>query len=79
MSASAVSKKIFDIKATEDKTNISTPMLSVSGKVGYVGGYRYGLHRGGRTFGGLGLQGQPYGFQREVFLNGNTYLESMLD
>ena len=27
-----------------------------------------GLCRGGRTFGGLGLQGQPDGFQREIFL-----------
>ena len=32
VSASAVSKPIFDIKTTEDKTNISTPMLSGSGK-----------------------------------------------
>ena len=32
MSASAVSKSIFDIKATEDNRNISTPMLSGSGK-----------------------------------------------
>ena len=32
MSASDVSKPIFDIKATEYKTNISTPMLSGSGK-----------------------------------------------
>ena len=32
VSASTVSKPIFDIKATEDKNNISTPMLSVSGK-----------------------------------------------
>ena len=28
----AISKPIFDNKATEDKTNISTPMLSVSGR-----------------------------------------------
>ena len=32
MSASAVSKPIFDIKATENKTKIYTPMFSVSGK-----------------------------------------------
>ena len=32
LSASAVSKPIFDIKATEDKNKISTPMLSESGK-----------------------------------------------
>ena len=32
VSASAVSKPIFDIKATDDKTKISTPMLSGSGK-----------------------------------------------
>ena len=32
VSASAISKPIFEIKATEDNTNISTPMLSVSGK-----------------------------------------------
>ena len=32
MSASDVSKPIFDIKATEYKTNISTPMLPGSGK-----------------------------------------------
>ena len=32
MSASAVSKPIFEIKATEERTNISTPMLSGSGK-----------------------------------------------
>ena len=32
MSAYAVSKPIFEIKDTEDNTNISTPMLSVSGK-----------------------------------------------
>ena len=32
MSASVVSKPIFYIKVTEDKTNISTPMLSGSGK-----------------------------------------------
>ena len=32
MSAYAVSKPIFDIKATEDKTKISTPLLSVSDK-----------------------------------------------
>ena len=37
MSASAVSKPIFDINATEDKTNISTPMLSGSGK--HVGSF----------------------------------------
>ena len=30
--ASVVSNPIFDIKATEDKSNISTPMLSGSGK-----------------------------------------------
>ena len=32
MISSALSKTIFEIKATEDKTNISTPMLSGSGK-----------------------------------------------
>ena len=32
VSASAVSKPIFEIKATEDNTNISTHMLSVSDK-----------------------------------------------
>ena len=32
MSSSAVIKPIFEIRATEDKNNISTPMLSVSGK-----------------------------------------------
>ena len=32
MSASPISKSIFEIKATEDKTNIYTPMFSVSGK-----------------------------------------------
>ena len=32
LSASAVSKPIFYIKVTEDKTNISIPMLSGSGK-----------------------------------------------
>ena len=32
VSASDVSKKIFDINNTEDKTNISTPILSGSGK-----------------------------------------------
>ena len=32
VSASAVGKPIFEIKATEDKTNISTPMLYGSGK-----------------------------------------------
>ena len=32
VSASVVSYTIFDIKATEDKTNISTPMLYWSGK-----------------------------------------------
>ena len=32
MSASAVSNPVFEIKATEYKTNISTPMLSGSGK-----------------------------------------------
>ena len=31
-SASAVSKPIFEIKATEDMINIYTPMLSGSGK-----------------------------------------------
>ena len=31
-SASAVSKKIFEIKATEDNTKITKPMLSGSGK-----------------------------------------------
>ena len=30
--ASAVSKPIFEINSSEDKTNISTPMLSGSGK-----------------------------------------------
>ena len=32
MSTYSVSKTIFEIKATEYKTNISTPMLSGSGK-----------------------------------------------
>ena len=32
VSASDVNKPIFEIKATEDNTNISTPMLSGSGK-----------------------------------------------
>ena len=32
MIASAVNKPIFEIKATDDKTKISTPMLSGSGK-----------------------------------------------
>ena len=32
MSASAVSNPIFEIKATEDKTDIFTPMLSGSDK-----------------------------------------------
>ena len=32
LSSSVVGKPIFDIKATEDKTKISTPMLSGSGK-----------------------------------------------
>ena len=32
MSASDVNKPIFEIKATEDNTNISTPMLYGSGK-----------------------------------------------
>ena len=32
VSVSAVSKLIFEIKATADNTNISTPMLSISGK-----------------------------------------------
>ena len=35
VSASAFSKPIFEIKATEDKTNISTPMLYGSGKISY--------------------------------------------
>ena len=35
VSASAVSKPIFEIKATECKTNIYTPMLSESGKTSY--------------------------------------------
>ena len=34
-SASAVSKPIFDIKAIEEKTNIYTPMLSISVKKSY--------------------------------------------
>ena len=33
MSASAGSKPIFGIKATEDNTKITTPMFSVSGKI----------------------------------------------
>ena len=38
VSASVVSNPIFEINATEDKTNICTPMLSGSGKnVGYFG------------------------------------------
>ena len=32
VSASAVSKQILEAKATEDKTKISTPILSGSGK-----------------------------------------------
>ena len=32
VSASVVNKPIFDIKATEENTNISTPMLSRTGK-----------------------------------------------
>ena len=32
VSASAVSKPIFEIKATEEKSNISSPMFSGSGK-----------------------------------------------
>ena len=32
VSASSISKPIFDIKATENKTNISTPLLSGSVK-----------------------------------------------
>ena len=32
VSASTGSKQVFDIKSTEDKTNISKPLLSVSGK-----------------------------------------------
>ena len=32
VSASVDGKPIFEIKATEDKTKISTPMLSASGK-----------------------------------------------
>ena len=32
MSASAVSRPIFEIKDTEDKTKITTPMMSGSGK-----------------------------------------------
>ena len=39
MSVSAVSKPIFKIKATEDKTKISTPMLSGSGKKVVYFGY----------------------------------------
>ena len=35
MSASAVSKKIFVIKVTDENNNISTPMLSESGKTSY--------------------------------------------
>ena len=35
-SASALSKPIFDINATENKTNIFTPMLSGSGKTSYT-------------------------------------------
>ena len=77
VSASAVSKKIFDIKATEDKTNISTPMLSGSGKVGYVGGYRSGLRRGVRKFGGLGLQGKPDGYSVRNMFEGSFTEEGM--
>ena len=36
VSASTVSKPIFDIKTTEDNTKITTPMLSVSGKTFYT-------------------------------------------
>ena len=39
MSASDVSKPIFEIKATEDSNNISTPMLSVSVKKVLYFGY----------------------------------------
>ena len=35
VSASTVSKPIFDINATKENTNISTPILSVSGKTSY--------------------------------------------
>ena len=35
VSDTPVSKPIFDIKATEDKTKISTIMLSGSGKISY--------------------------------------------
>ena len=35
MNESAVSKPIFYIKATEEKTKVSTPMFSVSGKISY--------------------------------------------
>ena len=36
VSASALSKPIFDIKATDDKNKISTPMLSESVKTSYL-------------------------------------------
>ena len=36
MSTYSVSKTIFEIKVTEDKSNISTPMLSGSGKNPYT-------------------------------------------
>ena len=36
MIASAVSNQIFQINATEEKTNIYTPMLSVPAVVGLV-------------------------------------------
>ena len=39
MSASAVSKPVFETKATEDKNNISTPMLSGSSKSALSFGY----------------------------------------
>ena len=35
VSSSAGSNPIFEIKSTEEKTNISTPMFSVSGKISY--------------------------------------------
>ena len=41
VSASAVSKPIFDIKATDDKTKISTPMFSGSVKNVLSFGYLY--------------------------------------
>ena len=45
MSASAVSNPIFEIKATEDKTNMYIPMFSVSGKIVLSFGYLASVER----------------------------------